>query len=941
MIDPRRVAILIRSQIGDIYQDRTSDVYQWERTSVGANIVFKQLTETKSYSYREDSGKLLVLERPYRELLEGRLVEVRGSLWLNVSEVLRFGCATGSWTRVFYSTKGGESYKTYLSSEVRILTDIAKQSRATKILNYWHDLVNHLPNLKSGPNPLVHAYESMEIIHPDSVLAHYLSGKRISEKQDGKLPLFPFSSNLSQRDALLQALKYPISVIDGPPGTGKTQTILNLLATLSAMPGVCIGVVSATNTAVDNVRDKLDELGFGYVIANLGNKDRKEAFFAAQEDRNTVVDNFLASSSSGTRNTSAESVVKGQLRVLEGKLLKLQENERTLARLRQSLDSYRLEYRHFTRYLNGYEVANLDGVVLLDRASDRILDYLVETQLPESHLVWPLRWIKRLRQQVKYGSLKDVDPTDSDVVLRLQRAYYEKKISEFEEQVITLEDELFHGDLKKMVAQQQKLSLQVLRTGLRERYSALERKQYDEAKYLDKLDAFSVDYPIILSTCHSLRQSVGQERLLDYLIIDEASQVDLLAAGLALASTKRVIVVGDLAQLPHIPVTEAVDSVGISSPLPAYDYVKHSLLSSLQELYGDKLPRTMLCEHYRCDPAIIGFCNEKFYGQKLIPFTTSTPEHHPLILHTTTEGNHMRSHREGGLSNQREVDVIEQEVIPRYCTGISRDEIGIVSPYRKQVGKINDILVGEFEEIEADTVHRFQGREKQAIIMSTVLDETWRGRLGTSFIDDPHLVNVAVSRAKDKFVLVTDHDMLPTSKNLRDLMGYIQYYDPEHQPYQSSIVSVFDLLYRNYSARLESLFNRVLNRTKYRSENIIWTVIQDILAEEPYHDLNVHAQVLVQNLLLGLEGLTEEETTYVKNRCSLDFVVYRRVTRQPVLAIEVNGFAFHENNPKQHTKDTLKKAILDKNGIPLLALPTTGSGEQALIRAALNVAMNR
>jgi hypothetical protein len=58
------------------------------------------------------------------------------------------------------------------------------------------------------------------------------------------------------------------------------------------------------------------------------------------------------------------------------------------------------------------------------------------------------------------------------------------------------------------------------------------------------------------------------------------------------------------------------------------------------------------------------------------------------------------------------------------------------------------------------------------IILSTVLDETWRGRTGLDFVDDPQLVNVAVSRAIQRFILVTNYDMLPASRHIRDLIGY-------------------------------------------------------------------------------------------------------------------------------------------------------------------------
>ena len=939
MIDPRKTAVLTRRRTDEPFQNQTKKTRHWERTSRGTRLTFEGRNGPKTYTYTH-LDKVLVLENPRRYPLgDGSLVEVRGAVWPKATEVLHFDHPTGAWARVFYATKEGERYTTRPAEEVRVVDNAADRPRVAEVLGYWRDLVAHLPDVNGSAHPLKRFYQSLSSVHPESVLARYLSGAPIKEEPDQRLPIFPFSSNLSQHDALLKSLRYPVSVIDGPPGTGKTQTILNVLATLSATPGARVGVVSANNAAVDNVREKLEKLGFGYIVAGLGRREKKETFFASQNDRNAEVERLLEPDNS-EETRDADTKRENQLRLLEEQILKLQHDERALAQLRQELEAHQLEFRHFTRYMEGHEVADLDGVPLLGRDPDRILDFLVETQLIETRPAWPLRWARRLRWLMKYGRLKGADPNDSAVVLKLQRAYYEQRISELIRQATRLEQKLARADLPGMTTRQRELSLKHFRAGLRERYSVRDRKTYDERTYLDRFDDFSTDYPIILSTCHSLRGSIGAHRLLDYLIIDEASQVDLLAAGLALASTKRVIVVGDLAQLPHIPDSAAVENAR-TAPLPEYDYARHNLLSSLQELYGEELPRTMLREHYRCDPAIIGFCNEKFYDRQLIPFTERTSGSRPLVLHTTVEGNHMRSHREGGRSNQREIDVIEREVIPQHCAEIPHGEIGVTSPYRRQVTKIEGVLVADLKLIEADTVHRFQGREKRVVIMSTVLDETWRGRTGTPFVDDPNLINVAVSRAQEKFVLVTNHDMMPKTQNLRDLMEYVRYHDPEYAPHRSSLVSVFDLLYQRYSERLEVLAGRLRGEMKYRSEDIIWTILQDILAEDRFRELEAIPQMIVQNLLPDLEGLAEEEAAYVKHRCSLDFVIQRRIARRPVLAIEVNGFAYHENMPDRRAKDALKKSIMEKKHLPLLTLCTTESREETRIRAALKNALER
>ena len=180
-------------------------------------------------------------------------------------------------------------------------------------------------------------------------------------------------------------------------------------------------------------------------------------------------------------------------------------------------------------------------------------------------------------------------------------------------------------------------------------------------------------------------------------------------------------------------------------------------------------------------------------------------------------------------------------------------------------------------------MHKFQGRQKKVVIMTTVLDETWRGRTGLSFVDDPELINVAVSRAIQRFILVTNNDMLPTSRHIRDLVGYIGYQNPSEKAVDSAVISIFDLLYSAYSERLRPLAARLKKKSKYPSEDIAWTVLHEILTEDRYAHLTFCSQVLVQSLLPDLSRLAPRQLDFVQHRASVDFVVYNRVTNHALL----------------------------------------------------------
>ena len=89
-----------------------------------------------------------------------------------------------------------------------------------------------------------------------------------------------------------------------------------------------------------------------------------------------------------------------------------------------------------------------------------------------------------------------------------------------------------------------------------------------------------------------------------------------------------------------------------------YHFSAHSLLSSAIAAWPEA-PTVLLREHYRCHPKIINFCNQKFYGGKLIVMTEDHEESDVLTMYRTAPGNHARGHL-----NQRQIDVIRQEVLP-------------------------------------------------------------------------------------------------------------------------------------------------------------------------------------------------------------------------------------------------------------------------------------
>ena len=222
------------------------------------------------------------------------------------------------------------------------------------------------------------------------------------------------------------------------------------------------------------------------------------------------------------------------------------------------------------------------------------------------------------------------------------------------------------------------------------------------------------------------------------------------------------------------------------------------------------------------------------------------------------------------------------------------------------------------------------------MILSTVLDGSWQGQRGLEFVDDPHMVNVAVSRAIKQFVLVTDHDLFyKKGKNIGDLIRYMQYSTLDENVIESQVVSVFDLLYKQYSKKLLPLKAKMDSAARYQSEEALRVRLEEILTQPQYDRFSYVQGMLLRNLLNTVENLSDEELAYVNNRSSLDFVVYYKQDKSCKLVVEVDGFAFHENRPEQLLRDALKDSILKKYEIPFLRLATNGSRERERILQAL------
>lgn len=830
---------------------------------------------------------------------------------LNVMNLLDFG---EQYRVVFQMGKS----QIYPRESIRLEDDLQKKHH--KLWKYWCDIAQHVRIGESRSDFVARTFASISCIHPESSLAQYMDGS-YQKMEFGDIPLiFPFDFNQSQQDAIVHALCNSISIIEGPPGTGKTQTIINLIANLVGQRNLSVAVVSGTNEAVRNVQEKLSQEGYRFLLADLGKQDKQDAFFA-----NLPYPDLEKLEGREGQLPFGEIVELSRLFLIE----------REKAQLEQQLAEYRLEYEYFSRYRQSQDYDEMGSLSVSKLPAEKIVQFLAETQLnvlrnKKASFFFKLKIFIKYR----FKEFSRLNKNEIKLVLDVQNCYYEAKISEIRGQIEKLESQLSHFHFKERREEYQKTSREILNYSLAKRYAGLDDVTFTKESFKKDFCHFLKYYPVTLSTTFSIRNSIPEGFLFDYLIIDESSQVDILSGVLALSCCRHVVIVGDTKQLPQIVDEKIKDKLVASCPNPSYDYFNHSLLSSVIEVFGGRVPRKLLCEHYRCEPAIIQFCNQRYYAGKLVVMKKGS-EKTPLVLYKTAPGNHMRTVSNGeekGKYNQRELDTIVEEVLTDPAL-LDKSRIGFTTPYVKQAKKADALFP---KELECDTIHKYQGRQKEIMILSTVLSDTKYGRIGLRFVDDPHKINVAVSRAQRQFILVTDEKLFKHSgKELKALTGYMEYQTLDTAIVESKVVSVFDLLYREYSHTLLELGKRLPAISRFQSENIMILLLSDILKESRYKDYSFAFQVFLKNLFQDSPLLTKEELEYINHRASVDFVVYSEATRLPVFGIEVDGFVSHENNPEQQVRDLMKDHIFEIFKLPLLRLPTNGSGEEQKIRRML------
>ena len=247
---------------------------------------------------------------------------------------------------------------------------------------------------------------------------------------------------------------------------------------------------------------------------------------------------------------------------------------------------------------------------------------------------------------------------------------------------------------------------------------------------------------VVLATLTGIESRALEGRRFSLAVVDEATQAVEPGAYLALLRAERAVLAGDHLQLP--PTVLAPDAQELSV----------SLFERLAQAHPPAL--VSLAEQHRMNEQIMRYPSDALYGGKLRAHPAVARhalDDAPLeLIDTAGRGFEDEMPQDGDSKlNPGEAELVAAEV-RKLLELLPPQDIAVISPYDAQVQKLRELL-RDVSDLEIDTVDGFQGREKEAVVVSLVRSNP-EGELG--FVADIRRINVALTRARKKLIVVGD-----------------------------------------------------------------------------------------------------------------------------------------------------------------------------------------
>jgi len=645
----------------------------------------------------------------------------------------------------------------------------------------------------------------------DKTSLKYLFGDSIEKTEEG-LP-FVFSVlplNEDQKESIKKGLTESFTVVTGPPGTGKSQVLVNLIIN-ALVNDKSVLFASNNNKAVNVVYERLDKLTSESYVIRTGNREsREEAFSTLAKKAEKIKYGKNNNKFLEYKKSAIESIYS--IENLHKKITERIEIKKRLALIKKKIATLENTYTWFRDNCD-LTIPNNEKLKLLTEKFNRlssdkktifetINDWVSKTKTKDKFIgtfyeylndngfgFIEVKYFGKIEQIINdlacfadyKKKIKELRTTTKDLNKIPLLKELRSKLSEcnkylYEISLSLYEDKWLYNlesstpsqavALQDFIKVQQRLNSNV-RLGS-EFYRLKERSMALMTKLIEILPVWGVTN---LSAKDSMPLSGG---LFDLVVIDEASQCDIPSSIPLLFRAKRMMIIGDDKQLTHISIIPQrkdknyFDDSKVNLDFDIYSYVNQSLFKIADRQYSLNDKKTLILKgHYRSHSEIIGFSNEEFYGEALDILTDTSKfiVEEPGLFWLDLKGNGKRAGA-GNIYNLAEATKVSElmaDVIKKYGNELS---YGIISPFRKQATIIREKVLSMLKDMTADelkkinlivgTAHSFQGDEKDVIIFSPVVsDDMPEGTI--NFVNgNKNLLNVAVTRAKQKLIIVGD-----------------------------------------------------------------------------------------------------------------------------------------------------------------------------------------
>lgn len=583
----------------------------------------------------------------------------------------------------------------------------------------------------------------------------------------------PSILNAAQQKAIENLSKNKMSVIVGPPGTGKSFTIANI-ALNEMQKGKSVLIVSKTDAAVDVVLEKITALGFGETAIRAGNK--MYLFDLRDRIQNLIWRNFRTKRDAEIKDTDRFlTFEKAQLESLENQFLE---------RIGQEL-----KWGEFI-------AENRDVKKLMTAIKKKYINWKNKSKVPH--------W-------------------------KMAEKYYNNQNGYLESASEHIKDKYLH-QLKVTILKNSD-GFKAFLKGLKARRLVEREKAFNEVDFGRLLEAL----PIWLCNLSGLNDGLPlKKEMFDVVIVDEASQCDIATAIPALHRAKQLIVVGDPNQLRHFSFVSGKqqkvlsDKLSIDSSFLNYlDYRNSSLLDVCMESCARNSQMTFLDEHFRGNAQLFAFSNKEFY-QGQLKMMKSLPMHQ----YNSVEFKVCEGVRDKDGVNEIELNAVlnmVQQIMQQESKKRDKTSIGIMSPFRKQVDQIKEIAWEKLNRkrwvnhnIKIGTPHDFQGNERDLMMLSWCIDDETPAS-AKAYLDKREMFNVATTRARVKSINFCSfsREKLKPNSLLRGYCDTMREYEEV-----SRIEEIYsDNLLNEVSAFLSS------QKIKYRLDFSVAGISVDILLE--------------------------------------------------------------------------------------------------------------